>query len=79
MEVSTLNCEYPEIALHRDNDTAGRLAAKTIKTLLSLSHTVSDEPQKRGKDMNDYLEISLGIRQPQEQERLQPISVDFIA
>jgi len=62
--------QIKEIALHLDNDTARRLAAKTIKTLLSPSHTVSDEPPKRGKDMNDYLKITLGIRQPQEQERL---------
>ncbi len=58
-----------EIALHLDNDTAGRLAAKTIKTLLSRSHTISDEPPKRGKDYNDYLKIVLEIRQPNGIER----------
>ena len=52
--------QIKEIALHLDNDTAGRLAAKTIKTLLSPSHTISDEPPKRGKDMNDYLRIIFG-------------------
>jgi len=30
----------------------------------------SDEPPKRGKDMNDYLKISLGLQRPQEIERL---------
>jgi len=29
---------------HLDNDTAGRLAAKTIRTLLASSYIVSDEP-----------------------------------
>ena len=57
-----------EIALHLDNDMVGRLAAKTIKTLLSSSHTISDEPPKRGKDYNDYLKINLKIRQTRERE-----------
>ena len=64
---------YPhinEIALHLDNDTAGRLATKTIKTLLSHSLIIFDEPPKRGKDYNDYLQISLGLQRPQEIERL---------
>ena len=58
------------IALHLDNDTPGRLAAKTINILLSPSYTVFDEPPKHGKDYNDYLKIVLGIRKPQEYERL---------
>jgi len=62
--------QIKEIALHLDNDMAGRLAAKTIKTLLASSYIVSDEPSKRGKDMNDYLKISLGLQRPQEVERL---------
>lgn len=54
--------DYPqiiEIALHLDNDTAGRLAAKTIKALLPLTYTVSDEPPKHGKDYNGYLKMML--------------------
>ncbi len=62
--------QIKEIALHLDNDTAGRLAAKTIKTILPPIYTVSDEPPKRGKDYNDYLRIVLRIRQPQERELL---------
>ena len=46
-----------EIALHLDNDRAGRLAAKTIQTILPSAYIVSDEPPKRGKDYNDYLKI----------------------
>ena len=38
--------------------------------IVNASYIVSDEPPKRGKDMNDYLKITLGIRYPQEQERL---------
>lgn len=43
------------IALHLDNDEPGRLAARTIQTLLSKSYTISDEPPKQGKDVNDEL------------------------
>ena len=53
--------DYPEInsiALHLDNDVPGRIAAKMIQTILSPSYLVSDEPPKRGKDMNEYLKIS---------------------
>ena len=60
--------QIKEIALHLDNDTAGRLAAKTIKTILPSIYNVFDEPPKRGKDVNDYLKISLKIRQQREQE-----------
>jgi len=60
--------QIKEIALHLDNDTAGRLAAKTIKTLLSSSLTISDEPPKREKDVNDYLKITSKMRKPRERE-----------
>jgi hypothetical protein len=53
-----------EIALHLDNDKAGQLAAKTIQTILPSAYIVSDEPPKRGKDINDYLKITLKIQQP---------------
>lgn len=64
--------EFPQIdsiALHLDNDTAGRLAAKTIQTILPSSYTVSDEPPKHGKDYNDNLKIVLGIQQLNSMER----------
>lgn len=57
--------DYPhitEIALHLDNDAPGRLATKTIETLLSPLLIIFDEPPKQGKDMNDYLKIVLGIK-----------------
>jgi len=59
-----------EIALHLDNDMAGRLAAKAVKTIFPSAYTVSDEPPKRGKDVNDYLKITLEIQRLQEPERL---------
>lgn len=51
-----------DIALHLDNDMAGRQAAKTIQTILPNPYTVSDEPPIRGKDYNDYLKIIVGIQ-----------------
>jgi len=62
--------QIKEIALHLDNDTAGRLATETIKTLLASSYIVSNQPPKRGKDMNDYLKILLGLQRSKEFERL---------
>ena len=53
-----------EIALHLDNDAAGRLAAKTIQIILPSAYIVSDESPKHGKDYNDYLKITLKIQQP---------------
>lgn len=52
-----------DIALHLDNDIAGRLAAKAIQTILASRYTVSDEPPKHGKDVNDYLKTVLKIGQ----------------
>ncbi|WP_353853063.1 DUF3991 and TOPRIM domain-containing protein [Dehalobacter restrictus] len=58
--------QIKEIALHLDNDTAGRLAAKTLQTILSPAYAISDEPPKCGKDMNDYLKNVLKKRHGQE-------------
>lgn len=62
--------QIKEIALHLDNDMAGRLAAKAIQAILPPAYAVSDEPPERGKDYNDYLRIVLRIRQQQERELL---------
>lgn len=48
--------------LHLDNDIPGRLAARTIQTLLSKSYSIFNEPPKCGKDMNDYLRELFGKR-----------------
>lgn len=58
-----------EIALHLDNDSAGRLAAKAIHNILSSAYTVSDELPKCGKDYNDYLRIVLSTQKSQELNR----------
>ena len=65
--------DYPcieEIALHLDNDAAGRLAAKTIQNNLASTYTVVDEPPKSGKDYNDYLRVFLGTQQIKELSRV---------
>ncbi|MDF9409909.1 DUF3991 and toprim domain-containing protein [Pelotomaculum isophthalicicum JI] len=61
--------DYPQItaiALHLDNDAAGRLAAETIKFLFPSTYTITNEPPQRGKDYNDYLRIMLKGRHGQE-------------
>ncbi|RXE60463.1 DUF3991 and TOPRIM domain-containing protein [Acetivibrio mesophilus] len=58
-----------EIALHLDNDMAGRLAAKTLQTILPSTYIVSDEPPKHGKDYNDYLKFKMRSQCPQEYVR----------
>ena len=64
------NCpKINEIALHLDNDMAGRLAAKTIQTILPSTYIICDEPPKHGKDYNDYLRIKLRSQCPQEYVR----------
>jgi hypothetical protein len=60
--------QIKKIALHLDNDIAGRLAAKAIQTILPSAYAVYDEAPKRGKDYNDYLRIVLGIRQQRERK-----------
>ncbi|AHF09018.1 MULTISPECIES: DUF3991 and TOPRIM domain-containing protein [Dehalobacter] len=60
--------QISEIALHLDNDAAGRLAAKTIQTILPSHYIVFDEPPERGKDYNEYLRSTLKIRRIQERE-----------
>lgn len=58
--------EHPEIeniALHLDNDRAGRLATQAIRTVLPGKYKTRDEPPTKGNDCNDSLCIRLGIRQ----------------
>ena len=56
--------EHPEIntvAFHFDNDTAGKLASKAIKTVLPKQYYIIDKPPPMGKDYNDFLCMKLGI------------------
>jgi len=63
-------CHIKEIYLHLDNDMPGRIAAKTIQAILSPIYEVNDMPPRCGKDVNDYLQLQLGIRQCQEYSRI---------
>ena len=58
--------EHPHIrrvVLRLDNDTTGRIAAETIKTLLPGKYavTVDIQPPPQGKDYNDCLCLRLGL------------------
>ena len=44
------------IALHLDNDYAGRSAASTIATQMEEKYYIRDESPPYGKDCNDYLQ-----------------------
>ena len=49
---------HPEvkiIALHLDNDKAGRYASLSITEQLKDRYEIRDEPPPKGKDCNDYL------------------------
>ena len=47
--------EVETIALHLDNDNAGRRATESINELLGDRYNIRDEPPALGKDYNDYL------------------------
>lgn len=50
-----------KVYLHLDNDYAGRLATTTLQTIIPKCYEVIDEPPYKGKDINDYLCLRLGI------------------
>ncbi len=47
--------EIRRLVLHLDNDEPGRGAASAIKRLMSSLLSISDEPPRKGKDVNDAL------------------------
>ena len=55
------NTAVRKIAIHFDNDKAGRTAAYALKTILPSKYEIVDEPPKAGKDFNDFLCIQMGI------------------
>ena len=66
--------DYPHIrkvVLRLDNDSTGRIAAATIKTLLSKKYsvTVDIQPPPQGKDYNDCLCLRLGLPITKRKER----------
>jgi len=58
-----------KVALHLDNDYAGRLAAKAIMTVLPKEYESANNPPSRGKDCNDFLCIRLGLATTKTKER----------
>jgi len=57
------------IALHLDNDYAGRSAANNISVQLRSNFAVRDEPPPYGKDYNDYLTHLLKRNKTRQMER----------
>ncbi|MEY8313188.1 DUF3991 and TOPRIM domain-containing protein [Oscillospiraceae bacterium 42-9] len=67
------NPHIRKVVLRLDNDTAGRLAAHTIQTLLFQQYglTSTIRPPPHGKDYNDYLCIRRGLAITKRKERSQ--------
>ncbi len=57
------------IRLHLDNDEPGRNATAQIKRQLSWKYKVVDCPPKRGKDVNECLQLIIRDRQKKKDER----------
>ncbi len=55
------NPHVKTVYLHLDNDTAGRLAAQAIQTVIPREDEVKNRPPSKGKDVNDTLCHRLGI------------------
>lgn len=62
------NPNIEEIILHFDNDNAGRNATKAFLFLLGEKYKVRDIPAPVGKDINDYLCYTLGLKNKEEIE-----------
>lgn len=55
-----------KVVMHLDNDQAGRMATEVIKNKLTDVYEVVDEPAPKGKDINDFLRIKLGLMKEKE-------------
>ena len=66
--VNVKNTNIKDIVLHFDNDLAGRNATKAMIFALD-SYNVYDIPAPYGKDINDYLCYSIGIKKRQEMDK----------
>ena len=62
------NTNIKDIVLHFDNDIAGRNATKAMIYALD-KYNVYDIPAPYGKDINDYLCYSIGLKNRQEIDR----------
>ena len=61
--------QHPDVRtihLHLDNDDVGRGAAQGIMKSLEGRYTVLNEPPSCGKDVNDQLQIQLGLKRKKE-------------
>ena len=72
------NKNVSEIILHFDNDNAGRNATKAFLFLLGNTYKVRDIPAPVGKDYNDYLCYTLGLKNKEEVEKYKHnFSIDY--
>ena len=63
------NPNIKQIVLHFDNDRAGRDATKAFIIALDKKYDIYDIPAPYGKDINDYLCYTLGLKNRQEIEK----------
>ena len=63
------NPSISQIVLHFDNDRAGRDATKAFIIALDNKYDIYDIPAPYGKDINDYLCYTLGLKNRQEVEK----------
>ena len=63
------NPNIKQIVLHFDNDRAGREATKAFIIALDKKYDIYDIPAPYGKDINDYLCYTLGLKNRQEIEK----------
>ena len=63
------NPNIKQIVLHFDNDRAGRDATKAFIIALNNKYDIYDIPAPYGKDINDYLCYTLGLKNRQEIEK----------
>ena len=68
------NPNISQIVLHFDNDRAGRDATKAFIIALDNKYDIYDIPAPYGKDINDYLCYTLGLKNRQEVEKYKTYS-----
>ncbi len=69
IRILNLGQNIQTIRLHLDNDEPGRNATAQIKRQLSWKYKVVDCPPKRGKDVNECLQLIIRDRQKKKDER----------
>lgn len=74
------NQNINQIVLHFDNDRAGRDATKAFIIALDNKYNIYDIPAPYGKDINDYLCYTLGLKNRQEIDEYKTYKVkkDFV-